>query len=149
MLDPQAQTVVQAVVRREGRSLLHYVGDAFPWTTPDEEAALAQLGGVIAEERRAIGGLLQFLGRRAHVFPYLGSYPASFTERNFIALEHLLPELVTDQQRLIAALEADLAGVRDAEARDELQRLIALKQRNLATLEALAAAHPETSATRR
>ena len=40
MLDDRTAQLLEGVVRRESRSLLQYVAEAFPWTTPEEQAYL-------------------------------------------------------------------------------------------------------------
>jgi hypothetical protein len=137
MLDDRTARVLDAVVRRESRSLLQYVAEAFPWTTPAEQAALARLQRLIAEERAAVARVADFLQRRRHVAPYLGPYPMVFTNLNFVSLDHLLPVLAEHQQRALAELDRDLAAVTDPGARAVLEKLCAVKREHLAALKTL------------
>jgi hypothetical protein len=131
---------LEAAIRREGRSLLQYVSEAYPWaksagdTTPDKVRDLAR------EERDALGTLTKFLARRRHTVPYLGAFPMAFTTMNFVSLDYLLPRLVESARQSIAALERDRAALTDADAKPELDRLIELKRNHLKALEALTTA---------
>ena len=51
MIDARALALLQDVLRRESRSLLQYVREAFPWTTPEERELLAKLRQLTDEER--------------------------------------------------------------------------------------------------
>ncbi|MFO0842961.1 MAG: hypothetical protein U0797_11280 [Gemmataceae bacterium] len=136
-IDLESQAVVEEIVRRESRSLLSYVGDAFPWTTAAGGPALTTLNQLIRQERQAVTDLGRHLVRRRVRPPFLGSYPASFTSWNFIDLGALLPRLVEVQRRSIGELQADLPKVHDAAAKLEVERLPAVKKRSLAGLESI------------
>jgi len=145
-MDPQSQRILQGIVRREGRSLLQYLSDAFPWTTINEGDALARVQQFVKEERESTAALVRFLQRRRVTPPYFGAYPMSFTTLNFITLDHLLPLLVDAERKAIAALESDLARVTDPEARNLLQGMVEMKRGHEKALEEMAAAHPEPAA---
>jgi hypothetical protein len=134
MLDDRSARVLEAVVRRESRSLLQYAAEAFPWATPAEQAALARLQRLITAEQRAVARVADLLQRRRHRAPYLGPYPMAFTNLNFISLDHLLPVLAEHQERALAELDRDLAVVTDPEARAALEQLRAVKRDHLAAL---------------
>ena len=135
-------TVLQDVVRRESRSLLLYIGDSFPWTTNDHAPDLVTLKNLIVREAAAISVLGKYLVRKRITPPPYGSYPANFTSCNFIDIAYLLPRLLTAQEQAIAALSADIALIHDAEAKKQLQGLLAVKQLSLAGLAALSSSHP-------
>lgn len=138
MTDAVSQLVLQQVLRRQGRSLLQYVREAFPWARAGEDKALAELLEIIEEDRQALADLGRFLARRRVPLPYIGSFPADFTTVNFVALDHLLPRLLEEQRREVGALEADVSAAADPEAREQLARLLDLKRRHLGVLERLA-----------
>jgi hypothetical protein len=144
MLDARTQTRLQDLLHRESRSFLQYVRDSFPWTAPEESGALARVRTLIEEERQAIVVLGRFLVRHRIPLPYLEPYPVAFTTLNFVSLDHLLPMLVDSERGAIAELEQDQASFTDAACRQEVQKLLDMKQQHLKTLEALAIAHPET-----
>jgi hypothetical protein len=134
---------LQAILRRESRSLLQYIAEAYPWTSAGGEPAIATLREMIRAEAAALTALGQFLVRRRIPLPYLGAFPGSFTTCNFIALEHLLPRLVEVQRRLVAELEADLPRITDAGARAQVGQLLAVKRKTLSALEQMQAPHAQ------
>src|SRR4051812_9824155 len=99
MTDFQTLAFLQEVVRRESRSLLQYLRDAYPYAPGAEQAALSQLRQIADEEREATANLGSYLERRRHTVPYLGSFPASFTTMNFVSVDYLFPLLVTEAKR--------------------------------------------------
>ena len=135
-------TVLQDVVRRESRSLLLYIGDSFPWTTNEHAPDLVTLKRLIVREAHAISTVGRYLVRQRITPPPYGSYPASFTSHNFIDVAYLLPRLLAAQEVAIAALTADIARVHDAEAKKQLEALLAVKQTSLAGLAALSSSYP-------
>jgi hypothetical protein len=132
--------LLEAAVRREGRSLLQYVSEAYPWTTSAGDTTPDQVRQLAHEERDALAVLTRFLARRRHAVPYLGAFPMAFTTMNFVSLDYLVPRLAADGRRAIDALERDRAALTDAEAKAELDRFLDLKRRHLKALEALATA---------
>jgi hypothetical protein len=143
MIDARSQQLLQEIVRRQGRSLLQYVNEAYPWAGLQERDALAQVKRLVEEDSTATADFVRFLARRRITPPYLGAYPMHFTNVNFLSLDHLLPMLVAQQRHDIAILESDLASVPDPDARVQIQKLLDLKHNHLQTLEVQAAAHPE------
>jgi hypothetical protein len=143
VIDAQTRDLLQDIVRRESRSVMTYVGNAYPWTTARDSQAVDTTRKLITDEARAVAALGQFLFRRHMPVVSLGSYPSSFTTMNFVALEYLLPRLIDYERRSTAELERDLVALRDPEARAEVEKLLAVKRRNLPTLEKLAAGQPK------
>jgi hypothetical protein len=131
---------LEAAVRREGRSLLQYVSEAYPWTKAAGDATADKVRDLAREERDALTVLTKFLSRRRHTVPYLGAFPMSFTTMNFVSLDYLLPRLTESARQSVAALERDRAALTDADAKAELDRLIELKRTHLKALEALTTA---------
>jgi hypothetical protein len=146
-MDSKTAAILQDIIRRESRSLVQYVRDAFPWTTPEEQQALAQFQAMVEEEQKCLADLSQFLTRRKQQLPYLGLYPNWFTTINYVSLEHLLPLLVNHARQNLTQLERDLAGLTDADAIEKVRQFVDVKRRHLQALEALAAAHPPTAST--
>src|SRR5262249_34101012 len=129
-VNAQTHALLQDVIRREGRSLLQYVSESFPWTTPEERAALAARDTLVREERDAAAALARFLVKRRLTPPYLGAYPMSFTTINYVSLDHLLPLLVEHQRRGITAVEQDVAQLDDREARAQVQSVLDMNRRH-------------------
>jgi hypothetical protein len=143
VIDSETLALLQDIVRRESRSVLTYVGEAFPWTSSRDSAAWSKLQQLLAEEGAAVASLGRFLARRRSPVSFLGSYPSSFTTLNFVALEHLVPRLVAYQRRAIADLARDLARISDPEAQAQVAMLLEIKGRDLPLLEGLNAPHSE------
>jgi hypothetical protein len=138
LIDAQSAAVLQEIVRRESLSLLSYVGDAFPWTTARGVPALTCLQQLVHAHRDAVADLGRFLTRKRTPVGYIGSYPTSFTTINFVSLDYLLPRLTADERRGITQLERDLGVLTDAEAHDQVVRLLQVKRHHLQALELLA-----------
>lgn len=146
-IDPQSQVRLQEILRRESRSVLVYVGEAYPWTAMGEETSLSALRLLIDEEREATADFGRFLVRQRIGLPYLPSFPASFTTTNFIALDYLLPRLIESERQSIAELERDLAALRAPAARAEVEKLLAIKRRHLPELQAIVPTQSQASLT--
>jgi hypothetical protein len=142
VIDPQTRDALTQLARRESRSLLLYVRDAFPWTTMEDQAALGQLQRLVAEEEEANAAIIRYLYKQRVPLPYVGAYPMSFTTINFVSLEHLLPLLIDYEQRSQAQAQEALSLVRDEGARALVQRLIELKHNHLQELRALERSAP-------
>jgi hypothetical protein len=147
VIDPHAQTLLQNILRRESRSVLLYVAEAYPWATSTEEKSLTALQQLIAEESQAVADLGQFLVRQRVPLPFLPSYPAHFTTINFLALDYVLPRLADYERQSIADLERDLAALKDPAARAAVEKLLAVKRRHLPQLEALIPAQSQAVLT--
>jgi hypothetical protein len=138
VIDGQTQALLQEVLRREGRSELMYVAEAYPWAAARGHAARDALQALIREEADALTALGRWMTRRRVALPYLGAFPTAFTTLNFLALDYLLPRLRDLQREAVARLERDAQAVTDPEARAQLESLLALKRRHLVALESLA-----------
>lgn len=142
-----SSAVLATIFRREGRSYLQYVGEAFPWTTSQDEQSVDRLQTVVAEDRAAVARLARFLGRQRISVGPLEAFPARWTSINFAALEHVLPLLLQSQKESVAALTHELAALTDAAQRREVEALLTVKRRHLEVLEQLAAHHSQLTAT--
>ena len=145
MISSQDAAVLERILRREGRSLLQYLSEAFPWTRTGTGENLANLQQVICEERDAIAALGRFLLRNERIVPYLGPFPMAFFSMNFVSLDFLLPRLVEYQRQALAALEHDRANLNDAAAVAAVDQFLALKQQHLQVLDRLVGAASATS----
>jgi len=137
VIDGQTYSRLQDVIRHEGRSLLQYAIDSFPWTTASEREAVPRLHELAHEEAEANAALARYLVKHRLTPPWLGAYPMAFTSFNFLSLDRLLPLLVEQQRRSIAELEADVRAIDHAEARGHVQHILDVKRHNLKELEAL------------
>jgi hypothetical protein len=144
MMEARTQALLQDIVRRTGRSMLQYVGEAYPWASEDEQLLLAKLRGIVDDEERTTEELARFLRRRRVPLPYLGAYPEQFSSINYVSLDYLLPKLLDYQRKAIAALERDLGQVHDPEIKAKLENLLGVNRRHLEALEQLTS--PNTKA---
>ena len=145
MNDRPTYSVLETILRRESRSLLQYVRDAFPWTPSSEQEVLAGVHHMADEQKRTDAALAQFLARKRHTVSHLGPYPTSFTTINYASLDYVLTCLLLEERKAIAELEKDRAPLKDEEAGEILDRIIARKRQDLKQLEELATAHPPTA----
>jgi hypothetical protein len=146
VIDATSQKTLQVILRREGRSLLQYVRDSFPWITLEERTPLQRLRQLIDAESADLAELSQYMFKNRVPPSFLGSYPLSFTSHNFVSLDYLVPQLTKDEKRSIAALEADLHTITDPGAGAIVQKMIDSKRRHLPILEGLVA-KPQAAAS--
>ncbi len=133
-MDPASLKLLQDMVRKEGRSLLQYVSEAFPWTTEKNLHSLPVLLAMVKEEQEGTSNIVKLILKHRARPPYLGAYPMSFTTINYMSLDFLLPYLIAFEKRRLAELDADLLIVADAEAKQLLHELRDMKQRHLLAL---------------
>lgn len=133
-MDAGTASHLQELVRKEGRSLLQYVNESFPWTTAKTDHILPKLNEMAKEEQEGAAAVVRLLLKHRHRPPYLGAYPMSFTNINFIDLTYLLPFLVDFEKRRLADLESDLPHLHDGDAKGLVQSLVEMKRRHLETL---------------
>src|SRR5262245_3880424 len=138
VIDAQSQSVLLDVLRRESRSLLVYVGEAYPWAEDEDSPALVTLRKLVRQESDAVTAVGRFLLRNRVTPPPLEPYPVQFTSWNFIDLKYLLPRLIDAERQSITRLEADLPRL-DEQARPVAADLLAVKRGCLTALERLAA----------
>jgi hypothetical protein len=143
-MDGQTSARLQLLIRREGRSLLQYASESFPWGTSKDGAAIARILDMAKVENERVTALARTLLKHRVPPPYLGAYPMYFTTLNFLALDRLLPLLSEHHAVDIAALEEDLKHVHDTTFRPALQQFMELKRQHLQQLETLKPAGPAT-----
>src|SRR5579862_2385551 len=107
-MDAATATILQGLVRKEGRSLLQYVSESFPWTTHKNAHDAALLLDMAQEEQDAAAKVVSILQKNRLRPPYLGAYPMSFTTINYMSMDFLIPYLIDFEKRRIAELEKDL-----------------------------------------
>ena len=133
----ETAALLQDLVRREGRSLLQYVSESFPWTTAKNQHVLPVLQNLAKEEQEGTAAIVQYLLKNRRRPPYLGAYPMSFTTINYMSLDFLIPYLIEFEKRRIAELEKDSGLVSEDEVKKLLKSLLEMKQNHLAVLSSL------------
>jgi hypothetical protein len=124
--------------RRERLSFLQYVRQATPYAGPADRPLLERVRELARSEAEGLDGLAEYLDQSRVSVRYLGAFPTSFTNYNFVAIRKLLPELIADEARGLAALEGDAAALPAGEARTWLEKLAAAKRMRVTELEKLA-----------
>lgn len=137
-MDTTTIATLQDILLRESHTLLNYMSTAGPWTDSEHADNPNRLNKLAAEERAATNRLMNWLLRRK-IPPLGGSYPKDFTTLHFVAMDHLLPQLVKSERRLLDQLRQDAAKIADQEPRHITDEMIEMKRRHLAELESLAA----------
>src|SRR5437870_1176656 len=104
-MQPPRLQFVHALIRKEARSLLQYIGESYPWAAADRQDALRTILEMAKHEARQIEQLIRMCIKVKLGNPSLGAYPQSFMGINFMALDFLLPLLIDDHRKHIADLE--------------------------------------------
>lgn len=130
---------LQALVKSEGRSLLQYVSDSFPWTAAHDEKVRDAVLGFARAEAEALARLVRHLQKQHVAVPNLRSYPMSFTTVNFVSLGYLLPRLADEQKTHIAQVERLCNSLPEGQTRNLVGELLVLKKQHLSQLNAFAA----------
>jgi hypothetical protein len=138
VIDSTTLQRLQALVRRESQSVLMYVDQAFPWTSLENEDALGRLQKIIRAEGEAIAEVGRFLLKQKANLPYLGSFPASYTTINFLALDHILQRLIDSEKGSIEEMQADLGAIKEPHAHALVEKFLAIKRQHLSDLEGMA-----------
>jgi hypothetical protein len=138
MLDAKTQAALAEIVRRESRSMLSYMADAYPWASQKQTPALDVIREVSSTVSAAVTALGRFLIKQRVTPPMLGAYPTYFTSCNFMAVDWLLPRLISSEKGLLQRLTADLKGTTNTEAKKQLADFAEVKMQALAKLEAIA-----------
>jgi hypothetical protein len=131
-----SRAVVHAILRREGRSLMQYLREVPPWVSPTEQNAQARLHEAAQAEMNQLEAIGLMYQKHFHETAHMGGYP-DFTPFNDMALHYLLPQVIREQQDLLAGLERDRAAVQEADIGAAIDELITMKRRHVSELESL------------
>jgi hypothetical protein len=123
--------------RRERLSFLQYVRQGAPYAGPADRQLLERVRELAGAEAAGLDGFAEYLDARRVSVRYLGAFPSAFTNYNFVAIRKLLPELIADETRGLASLQADAASLPDGEDRTRLVKLAEAKRMHLTELEKL------------
>jgi hypothetical protein len=128
---------------RRGRlSFLQYVRQATPYAGVADRSILARVRELADAEAADLSGFAEFLDAKRVRVPFVGAFPTTFTNYNFVAIRKLLPELIADEKRGLSALEDDAAALDAGEARTWLEKLAEAKRVQLTELEKLSETGP-------
>jgi hypothetical protein len=126
-----------AAYRRERLSFLQYVRQSSPYAGPADRPLLERVRELGAAEAAGLDRFAEYLDANRVSVAYLGAFPSVFTNYNFVAVRNLIPHLIADQRRGLAAIQADAAALPGGEARARVERLIETKRVHLTELEKL------------
>ena len=146
-MDAALTARLQDLVRREGRLLLRYVSESFPWSTAHDQDVRAAVLRFAERESDALGKLARHLQTVHVAVPHPGSYPMSFTTVNFVSLSYLLPRLAEEQKSGVAEVERLCNVLPDGETRNLVGQLLVLKKQHLSQLNNFAATSPPSMAS--
>ncbi|MBX9680216.1 MAG: hypothetical protein K2X38_15760 [Gemmataceae bacterium] len=130
-MDASKQQLLRSLVRKEGRSLLQYVAESFPWTKPEDQGLVRRVLALAHVEGALLARLIRLLLKLRIGAPPLGAYPQSFTTINFMALDFLLPLLREDQKTRIADIEMLITQFPEGDVRSLLLELSHEKRKHL------------------
>jgi rubrerythrin len=136
-MTPAEIRLLQDAYRRECRSLLQYVREAAPYTSVADRPVRDRILHLAADESKHLDALAERLEVHRIPLPNLGSFPAAFTDLNFVTVRHLLPKLVAEQKADVARLEADAAACTDVVAKAAIEALVGVHRGHLKELESL------------
>lgn len=130
-MDASKQELLRSLVRKEGRSLLQYVAESFPWSKPEDHGLVRRVLAIAHVEGHYLVRLIRLLLKLKIGSPPLGAYPQSFTTINFMALDFLMPLLIADQKSRIAEIELLMTQFPEGEVRSLLGEFVAEKRKHL------------------
>jgi len=137
MIDETAQKPMQGIFRQANRTFLQYVSQATPWFRDRDKALVDKINQLAAEEVEGLTKLAQWMDSHGISLPYLGAFPSSFTNFNFVDIRKLLEPLIAEQQREFAKLEKEGKLLPDPDARRAVEELAQLNRKHLGTMEEL------------
>jgi tRNA isopentenyl-2-thiomethyl-A-37 hydroxylase MiaE len=135
MLYTKKQKRLQELFRRENRSFLQYVNEATPWAGNGDRPLVEKIRQLAAEELESLEALADWMDSKRITLPYLGAFPTTFTNYNFVAIRKLMKPLVTEQSKELADLEADAQALTDPEAKCNVEKLVELNRKHLRDFE--------------
>lgn len=113
------------------RSLLQYVGESWPWSPAQKETAEhAFLKELLEAQMDDVKALADYLvSHRVPLFP--DPYPMTFTDLQYLSLEHLVQEVLVDQQELLKELDEGAKALATFPEAAELVKSVADHERTL------------------
>jgi hypothetical protein len=134
VIEPTMRDTLTDIYRRERLSFLQYVRQAAAYAGPADRPVLERVRELGAVEAAGLDGLAEYLDRNHVSIPHVGAFPTPFTNYNFVAVRKLLPHLVEDEARGLAALERDVAVLPPGESRTWAEKLAESKRMHLTEL---------------
>jgi len=113
-----------------GKSLLQYVGEAWPWTSVSALQEQRAIDELVSQQQRHVAAITELLGKRAWTIDF-GTYPTEYTDLHYAALDFLLAQLIASESALVDDVErAKQKCSSDTEAVSSLDGLL-IEQREI------------------
>jgi len=103
MADSQHNAELNTLVIDLGRSLLQYVGEAWPWTDAASRAMQADVDELVALQTAMVQRIADLLAERNWPIDF-GVYPVEYTDLHYVSLDFLLGQLIRNADELVAEL---------------------------------------------
>jgi predicted mannosyl-3-phosphoglycerate phosphatase (HAD superfamily) len=134
----QQNTRLDQLLITLSRSLLQYVGEAWPWTDSHASVERQKINELVALQQKQISRLSELLSRRNGYIDF-GTYPTEYTDLHYVALDYLLSQLIENEDSLITDLEQTLQKCTDdSDAIPLLQQILSDQRASLSQLQELA-----------
>lgn len=147
MTSHECHAKLNELLIRLNRSLLQYVGESWPWIDSESPETLAELDGMVKRQQNDVSRLVQVLMSRRWAIEF-SNYATEFTDKHFLSLDFLLPQIVADEKRNKAVCddalaccgeESDVAELlkqiksNETDGIDRLERMLKNRQKKPAT----------------
>jgi hypothetical protein len=137
MPDATSVDVLNHLLQVVYRSLPMYLAGGWPWTDPQHAQAATVLRNIIRDQEAMSARVAALIDERRGAVDS-GTFPMDFTDRQFLALDYLLPELIDRQRQDIAAIEECVSLLaRNPEARSLAEEALGAERAHLESLEGL------------
>jgi hypothetical protein len=139
MLSVERNAELNQLLINLNRSLLQYVGEAWPWTADADSSEQRTIARLVERQKAWIARLADLLAERGWTIDF-GVYPTEYTDLHYVALDYLLKSLLSNQTALLADVAQTLMFCRDdVEASTLLNGIRSDQDAALRQLEELAA----------
>lgn len=134
MSDQDNSQTLNELLNRLSRSLLQYIGEAWPWAAGEQRDRLETINGLVRRQQFAAERLSELLEQRRVVLD-IQNYPWDGSLFNYVTIDYVKPELIADEEDLLATLKQARAATNgDSEAARLLEQLASDEEKTLADL---------------
>lgn len=99
MADTHHNEILGDLLIELSRCLVQYVGEGWPWTASDATEHLS-VDEIVIRQKQGVVRLADLLHSRRVAIDF-GAYPTEYTDLQYLALDHLLGQLVAGQAALV------------------------------------------------
>lgn len=130
MPDDTHNALLNQLLINLGRSLLQYVGEAWPWTSDPNAPERKTINELVLRQQAQIIKLADLLAERDWPVDF-GAYPTEYTDLHYVALDYLTSQLIENEDGLISDLEKSIQACSDDPEVVELLKRILDEQREI------------------